>query len=236
MEPLTLTPVAVYHCGFPTKFGLPRQSGLAPDLHGEIVFLPPFRNPDFLRGIEAFSHLWLLWRFNEAPSVSPTVRPPKLGGNKRVGVFASRSPFRPNPLGLSCVKLEGVTDTAQGKVLRVSGGDLMDGTVIFDVKPYLPYADAHPDATGGYAVPGDAARLKVVIPPELEAAIPADGLSALTEALAQDPRPGYQTDPDRTYYLPYAGFDVGFTVCGGTVTVTEIKELNQAIDARPSYD
>ena len=232
MDALTLRPVAVYHCGFPTKFGLPRQSGLAPALRGEIAFLPDFRNPDFLRGIEEFSHLWLLWRFDEAPSMSPTVRPPKLGGNTRVGVFASRSPFRPNPLGLSCVKLEGVVDTPQGKTLLISGGDLMDGTVIFDIKPYLPYADAHPQACGGYAVSGDKVRLKVTIPPEIEKAIPADLLPTLTEALSQDPRPGYQDDPARTYYLPYAGFDVGFSVRGDTVSVTELRPLTPTKDPR----
>ena len=223
LEPLLLTPIAVYHCDFPTKFGLPRQSGLAKELQGRIVFTPDFSNPDYIRGIEAYSHLWLLWQFSEAEGFSPTVRPPKLGGNIRVGVFASRSPFRPNPIGLSCVRLCAVENTGAGVALRVSGGDLMDGTPLFDIKPYLPYADAHPDASNGFALPGDQAALHVVFPAALQALLPQSLLPALTEALAQDPRPGYHNDPHREYFMRYAQFDIGFCADDETLTVTTVR-------------
>ena len=227
MEALTLTPVAVYRCDFHEKFGLPRQSGLASALEGRVVFEKAFAHPDFIRGIEQYSHLWLLWQFSENEGYSPTVRPPKLGGNTRVGVFASRAPFRPNPIGLSCVELCGVEHSAQGTVLRVRGGDLMNGTPIFDVKPYLPYADAHPDAKSGFSVSGEARALTVDFPPEFQKKLPKALLPALLEALEQDPRPGYHDDPQREYFFRYASFDIGFTVRNERLTVTAVRETNE---------
>ena len=226
MEGLTLTPVARMESEFPTKFGIPRQSGLVEALRGTVVFERPFRTPDALRGIQGFSHLWLIWGFSAAgrEGWSATVRPPRLGGNERLGVFATRSPFRPNPLGLSCVKLEGVElETARGPVLHVSGADLMDGTPIYDIKPYVPYADCRPGAAEGFA-PAPAAGLRVNIPPELAARVPAPRLEALEGVLACDPRPRYQDDPARVYGMAFAGLEVRFTVAGEELTVVAVEE------------
>ncbi|WP_294489970.1 tRNA (N6-threonylcarbamoyladenosine(37)-N6)-methyltransferase TrmO [uncultured Ruminococcus sp.] len=218
--------IAKIHTDLPTKFGLPRQSGLVEELEGLIVFEPAYRDPEALRGIEGFSHLWLIWEFSEAKRTtwSPTVRPPRLGGNKRMGVFATRSPFRPNPIGLSCVRLLGVEKTPDnGTVLRVGGADLMDGTPIFDIKPYLPLADCKPDATGGFAAEKAGYSLKVDFPAELLAKVPADKQAALKALLAQDPRPAYQHDPSRIYGFGFAGLEVRFRVDGDTLHVTEIE-------------
>lgn len=222
----TMQVIAHICSDFPTKFGLPRQSGLVPELRSTVVFEPPYRNDDALRGLEGFSHLWLIWEFSEAvrKDWSPTVRPPRLGGNERIGVFASRSPFRPNPIGLSCVKLEKIRRTAHdGTVLVVSGADLMDGTPIFDIKPYLPYADAHPEAIGGFAQSAPDALLTVNCPPALLELLPDDRRAALLGVLAHDPRPSYQDDPERIYGMEFAGFDVRFRVDGTQLSVCEIE-------------
>lgn len=220
-----IRPIAHIHTDFQEKFGIPRQSGRVPALTGRIVFLPEFRNPDALRGIEGFSHLWLIFDFSLAhrEEWSPTVRPPRLGGNTRIGVFASRSPFRPNPIGLSSVKLIRVEHTdKEGDVLVVGGADLLDGTPIYDIKPYLPFSDSHPDAVGGYADGVRDHRLEVEIPPECLACIPADKREALAACLAEDPRPSYQEDPERMYSMRFAGLDVHFTVRGDTLTVRSV--------------
>lgn len=211
---------------FPTKFGVPRQSGLVPAARSLIVFEPEYRVAEAFRGLEGYSHLWLLWEFHQAKreNWSPTVRPPRLGGNVRMGVFATRSPFRPNPIGLSCVKLEEIRrDSALGPVLVVSGADLMDGTPIYDVKPYLPYVDCHPEATDGFTSHTKAYHLHVDCPETLLACVPADRREALLGVLAQDPRPGYQHDPQRVYGFAFAGLEVRFTVEGETLTVREIR-------------
>ena len=226
MEGVKLQVVAEYRCDFPAKFGLPRQSGLATKLQGRVVFLPPFCNPDYIRGIEGYSHLWLLWQFDRAgTSDSPTVRPPKLGGNTRVGVFASRSPFRPNPVALSCVRLERVEILPNGTpVLHVLGADLADNTPVFDIKPYLPYADAVPNATSGFAK--TSGTLQVVCDDALLQAVPKEKREALRQVLSFDPRPGYQDDPDRVYKMRYASFDVAFRVEGEVLTVVEIEAVS----------
>ena len=211
---------------FPTKFGIPRQSGLVEALRSTIVFAPEVRNPDALRGIEGFSHLWLIWQFSQAvrQDWSPTVRPPRLGGNVRMGVFATRSPFRPNSLGLSCVRLLGVEETREfGTVLHVGGADLMDGTPIFDIKPYIPYSDARPDAVGGFTDHADDFLLEVVFPDELLKRIPTAKRQALLGVLSHDPRPSYQRDANRVYGLSFAGFNIRFSVSDGVLTVTEIS-------------
>lgn len=211
---------------FPTKFGIPRQSGLVEALRSTIVFEPEFRNPDALRGIEGFSHLWLIWQFSQAvrQDWSPTVRPPRLGGNVRMGVFATRSPFRPNSLGLSCVRLLGVEETREfGTVLHVGGADLMDGTPIFDIKPYIPYSDARPDAVGGFTDHADDFLLEVVFPDKLLKRIPTAKRQALLGVLSHDPRPSYQRDANRVYGLSFAGFNIRFSVSDGVLTVTEIS-------------
>ena len=206
---------------FPTKFGLPRQSGLAPSLRAKVVFEPAYRIPEALRGLEGFSHIWLIWGFSESEGWQPTVRPPRLGGNVRMGVFATRSPFRPNPIGLSSVRLESiVADGADGPVLLVSGADLMDGTPIYDIKPYLPGTDAHPDAAEGFVGTHGQTLLAVSLAPALTERMAAAGLddrqtAALREILAQDPRPAYHADPSRVYGLSYAGLDIHFTVADG---------------------
>ena len=210
---------------FPTKFGIPRQSGLVEALRSTIVFEPEFRNPDALRGIEGFSHLWLIWQFSQAvrQDWSPTVRPPRLGGNVRMGVFSTRSPFRPNSLGLSCVRLLEVEETREfGTVLHVGGADLMDGTPIFDIKPYIPYGDAHPEAAGGFTDHAGDYLLKVDFPNDLLNRVPSDKHQALLGVLSHDPRPSYQRNPDRVYGLTFAGCNIRFTVKDGTLTVTEI--------------
>ena len=210
---------------FPTKFGIPRQSGLVEELKAAVVFEPEYRNPDALRGLEDFSHIWLIWEFSGAvrEEWSPTVRPPRLGGNKRLGVFATRSPFRPNPVGLSCVRLEGIElDGEHGVVLRVSGADLMDGTPIFDIKPYIPYAVCKPDATGGFTQTVERTLLKIECPAERLDIVPEDRRTALIGVLANDPRPSYQSDPKRIYGMAFAGFEVRFSVQEQVLTVLEI--------------
>ena len=215
---------------FSSKFGVPRQSGLAPSSLSRIVFEPEYRSADALRGLEDFSHLWLIWEFSEAKrdSWSPTVRPPRLGGNARMGVFATRSPFRPNPIGLSCVKLVDIRlHTEDGPVLTVSGADLMNGTPIFDIKPYLPYADSHPEASGGFAAGAWERQLQVDCPPELLCRIPEPQRQAVMEILAQDPRPSYQNDPDRVYGMAYGGMEIRFSVRDRRLTVKEIAKKEE---------
>ena len=219
--------IARMHSDFATKFGIPRQSGLVEELRSTIVFEPEFRNPDALRGIEDFSHLWIIWQFSEAvrQGWSPTVRPPRLGGNTRMGVFATRSPFRPNNLGLSSVKLLGVEHTAEfGTVLHVGGADLMDGTPIFDIKPYIPYGDCHVDATGGFTDQAGEFLLQVEFPEKLLNILPEDKREAAIGVLSHDPRPSYQRKPDRIYGLTFAGFDIRFKVSGEILTVLEVSK------------
>ena len=225
MEAHSVKVVARIESDFPTKFGVPRQSGLVPELRARVIFEPAFRNPDALRGIEGFSHLWLIWRFSETArgDWTPTVRPPRLGGNVRMGVFATRSPFRPNPIGLSCVKLEGVEwEGADAPALLVSGADLVDGTPIYDIKPYVPYADAHPDARGGFAQMREE-TVAVEFPRELLARVPEERRAALTGVLAQDPRPRYQDDAARVYGMAFGGLDVRFRVVSGVLTVVDVR-------------
>lgn len=222
---MTITPIAHFHSPFASKFGVPKQSGLAPDLRGTIVFEPEWRNADALRGIEEFDYLWLIWAFsaNRHQAVSPVVRPPVLGGNVRMGVFATRSPFRPNPLGLSSVKLDHVEwATSKGPVIHVMGADLMDGTPIFDIKPYVAYADCHEGVRSGFVDSHPMQRLTVVVPPEMEAALGAEATAVLRQVLALDPRPHYQNDANKTYGMPFEGRDVRFTVQGNVLTVVEI--------------
>ena len=222
---MTITPIAHFHSPFASKFGVPKQSGLAPDLRGTIVFEPEWRNADALRGMEEFDYLWLIWAFsaNRHQAVSPVVRPPVLGGNVRMGVFATRSPFRPNPLGLSSVKLDHVEwATSKGPVIHVMGADLMDGTPIFDIKPYVAYADCHEGVRSGFVDSHPMQRLTVVVPPEMEAALGADATAVLRQVLALDPRPHYQNDANKTYGMPFEGRDVRFTVQGNVLTVVEI--------------
>lgn len=222
--------IAHIHTDFATKFGVPRQSGLVDALKSTIVFEPEYRVPEAVRGLEGFSHIWLIWQFSQAvrEGWSPTVRPPRLGGNTRMGVFATRSPFRPNEIGLSSVRLEGVAlDPELGPVLHIAGADLMDGTPIFDIKPYLPYADSHPDATGGFTDPLSVHRLKVEFPEALLAEVPEASRQGLIGVLEQDPRPRYQNDPERVYGMGFAGLDVRFTVEGDTLTVIELLPQKQ---------
>lgn len=223
-----MKPIARIHTDFPTKFGIPRQSGMVKSLKGAIVFEPEYRNVEALRGIEGFSHLWLIWKFSESTLAgwSPTVRPPRLGGNTRMGVFATRSPFRPNPIGLSVVKLEKVDlHTDQGPVLYVSGADMVDGTPLFDIKPYIPYADAHPEATGGFTGNAVGKSLKVIFPDDLLALIPSEKRQALADVLSLDPRPSYQNNPERIYGLTFAGFDIRFSVSNQTLIVEHVVVL-----------
>ena len=225
-QEFTMRPIARIHSDFPTKFGVPRQSGLVDSLEATVVFEPEFRNPDALRGLEGFSHIWLVWVFDQAvrKDWSPTVRPPRLGGNTRMGVFATRSPFRPNPIALSCVKLAGIEETVDhGTVLRILGADLMDGTPILDIKPYIPYADSHPEALGGFASVPAGETLEVIIPPELLERVPENRQEALRGVLAQDPRPHYQEDPERVYGFGFAGMEVKFSVEGKRLTVRDIS-------------
>ena len=221
--------IARIHSDFSTKFGVPRQSGLVDELEATIIFEPEYRNSDALRGLDGFSHLWLVWVFDQAvrKDWSPTVRPPRLGGNQRMGVFATRSPFRPNPVALSSVKLAGIEQTAEhGTVLKIRGADLMDGTPILDIKPYIPYADSHPDAIGGFASAPAGETLEVTIPPELLERIPASRREALRGVLAQDPRPHYQDDPDRVYGFGFAGLEVKFSVDGNQLPVLDIQKAD----------
>lgn len=217
--------IATIRSDFPTKFGIPRQSGLVEELRATVVFEPEYRNPDALRGLEDFSHLWLIWQFSEAvrDKWSPTVRPPRLGGNTRMGVFATRSPFRPNPIGLSCVRLEGIRREPElGHVLEVSGADLMDGTPILDIKPYIPYADCHPDAAAGFTAQTQFHHLTMVCDAGLWARVPANQQAALQGVLENDPRPSYQHDPERVYGMEFGGLEVHFKVDGEVLTVTGI--------------
>lgn len=227
-ETVPMKIIARIHSDFPTKFGIPRQSGLVEALRATVVFEPEYRNPDALRGVEGFSHLWLIWQFSQAvrEDWSPTVRPPRLGGNQRVGVFATRSPFRPNAIGLSSVKLEGVERHAEwGPILLVSGADLMDGTPIFDIKPYLPYGDCHPEATGGFTDQRERRLLEVDRSGEWLERVPEEKRSALIGVLANDPRPPYQQDPERVYGMDFAGLNVRFTVRDQVLRVCQVKPL-----------
>ena len=228
MDPINIQVIARMRSDFPTKFGIPRQSTLVEELRSTIVFEPDFRNADALRGIEGFTHIWIIWQFSEAVRTewSPTVRPPRLGGNTRMGVFATRSPFRPNNLGLSCVKLIGIEHTEfEGTVLHVAGADLMDGTPIFDIKPYIPYSDSFPEASGGFTDTAEDFLLHVDFPPHLLELLPKCKQKAAIGVLSHDPRPSYQRKPDRVYGLSFAGFDIRFTVQEKTLTVCEVKEL-----------
>ena len=218
--------IARIHTDFKTKFGVPRQSGLVNELTGRIIFEPEYRNADALRGLEGFSHIWLLWDFSEAhrenEGWSPTVRPPRLCGNKRMGVWATRSPFRPNHIGLSSVRLINISpNTPEGPVLEVSGADLMDGTPIYDIKPYLPFTDSHPEAKGGFAQEQNEAiePLLVQLPESLEQSLSIEKLNALKGVLAADPRPHYQNDPDRIYAMEFADMEIKFRVIGHTLIV-----------------
>ena len=228
MDNIQIQVIARMHSDFATKFGIPRQSGLVEELRSTIVFEPEFRNPDALRGIEDFSHLWLIWQFSEAvrSGWSPTVRPPRLGGNIRMGVFATRSPFRPNNLGLSSVRLLGVEHTeSYGTVLHVGGADLMDGTPIFDIKPYIPYGDCHPEATGGFTDTAGEYLLQVNFPAALLTQLPDDKQEAAIGILSHDPRPSYQRKSDRVYGISFAGFDIRFTVKDDNLTVVAVEAI-----------
>lgn len=223
---MNIEPIAHIHTDFGTKFGIPRQSGVADSLVATIVFEPAYRCPEALRGLEGFSHLWLLWHFSEAHDTgawSPTVRPPRLGGNQRMGVWATRSPFRPNHIGLSSVRLLGIRQTSEGAVIDVQGADMLDGTPIFDIKPYLPYTDAHPEATGGFTdrLERELPLLQVVVPPAVAARFSPTRLAALHQILAADPRPHYQCDASRVYGFTFASVEVRFTVVDGVITVRE---------------
>ena len=227
---MTIEPIAYYHSALSTKFGAPRQSGLVPELRGRIVFEQEYRNADALRGIEGFDFLWLVWGFSlnerKADSWSPLVRPPLLGGNRSMGVFATRSPFRPNPLGLSSVRMLGVEDSAEGVVLIVGGADLVDGTPIYDIKPYIAYSDAHPDARGGFVETNNWSGAEVVFPDELRRVIPDEDYKVVVKLLCLDPRPRYHNDPERVYGMPYGGYDIRFTVSDdGVLRVVEVIEL-----------
>lgn len=220
--------IARMHSDFPSKFGIPRQSGLVDSLHSTVVFEPEYRNGDALRGLEEFSHLWLIWQFSQAvrSDWSPTVRPPRLGGNTRMGVFATRSPFRPNAIGLSSVRLLGLEQTADsGTVIHVAGADLMDGTPILDIKPYIPYADCHAEALGGFADQAKSYLLQVQCPPELLTPIPEEKRKALLDVLSHDPRPSYQNDPDRVYGMAFGNANVRFRVHDTCLTVLEIQPI-----------
>lgn len=225
MDAVSIQVIARMKSDFPSKFGIPRQSGLVEALESTIVFEPEFRNADALRGIEGYSHLWLIWQFSEAvrSGWSPTVRPPRLGGNARMGVFATRSPFRPNSLGLSSVRLLGIEQTsAFGTIIHVAGADLMDGTPIFDIKPYIPYGDCHPEAIGGFTDTAEDFLLKVVFPDELLTKLPENKRQAAIGVLSHDPRPSYQRSPERVYGLQFAGVDIRFHVREKTLTVIDV--------------
>ena len=225
-----MRPIAHIHSDFSTKFGIPRQSGVVESLQAEIVFAPEFRSREAVRGLDGYSHIWLIWEFSENVDApwSPTVRPPRLGGNVRMGVFATRSPFRPNPIGLSCVRLERVDFTdPRGPVLHVAGADLMDGTPIYDIKPYIPYADCHPDAQAGFTAQLDERMVTVECPPELLQKVPAETQDALLAVLSHDPRPSYQHDPERVYGMAFAGWNVRFRVQEKVLTVCEVEQITK---------
>lgn len=226
-----MVPIAHFRSAFPTKFGIPRQSGIVPELRGRIVFKPEYRNMDALRGLEGFDYLWIIWEFSAnktqaergATSWQPTVRPPLLGGNTQMGVFATRSPYRPNPLGLSSVQIESIEMTpTEGPVIHVLGADLMDGTPIYDIKPYVTYADCHPEARSGFVDERRWQELEVIFPEKLQRHFSTGSLTALTRVLALDPRPQYQDNPDKTYGMPYEGYDIRFRVVNGVLTVIEV--------------
>ncbi len=218
--------IAKVRSGFPSKFGIPRQSGLVKSLPAQIIFEPEFRNPDAIRGLEGFSHLWLIWKFSEAgESNALTVRPPRLGGNTRLGVFATRSPFRPNPIGLSCVKIAGIEHTENhGTVINILGADLMDGTPIYDIKPYLPHSDCVPDAVGGFSDEVKNYSLKVEMPAEIKERFDRQFVETVTEILKGDPRPSYHHDPERIYGFPYGGYEIKFRVEDDLLTVVDIEK------------
>ena len=228
---MEIKPIAHIYTDFPEKFGIPRQSGLAKSLRGRIVFEPEYRNPDALRGLDGFSHIWLIWEFSANRTTSPwqpVVRPPRLGGNSFMGIFATRSPFRPNPLGLSCVKVDSIElSTPDGPVINVLGADLMDGTPIYDIKPYIRYADSRPEAVCGYVDALEERSLKVIFPSELSDRI-ADKtiIPSLMETLRLDPRPSYHNDPERVYGLSFSGYNVRFKVVEAVLTVTDIETLH----------
>lgn len=226
----TMKMIARIHSDFPEKFGIPRQSGLVEELRAQIVFEPEYRNPAALHGLEGYSHIWLLWEFSQAvrDGWSPTVHPPRLGGKKHMGVFATRSPFRPNPIGLSSVRLVGIgTDPKWGPVLEVAGADLLDGTPIYDIKPYLPYADSHPDAVGGFADACAGYEVEVEFPQPLLEQVPGEKRKALLGILAQDPRPSYQNDPERVYGVAFGKQNIRFRVRDGVLTVCEVEEYRE---------
>lgn len=227
---MEITPIAHFKSPFTSKFGIPKQSGLAKDLPGRIVFEPAYRNADALRGLEGFTHLWMIWQFsaNAHKANSPVVRPPVLGGNEALGVFATRSPYRPNPIGLSCVRIDHIDlDTKEGPVIHVLGADLMDGTPLFDIKPYLPYADCHPEATGGFTDTRSWPRLEVRLAESVRKQLTEQEAATLADILALDPRPHYQKDPNRIYGMPYGKWDVKFRVADGEVQVVGISTTNE---------
>ena len=223
---MEIQPIAWFESPFPTKFGIPRQSGLVPDLTGRIVFAPEYRQMEAVRGLEAFDYLWIVWEFsaNRDAEKSLTVRPPRLGGNQRMGVFATRSPFRPNNLGLSCVRIDHIEhDSKLGPVIYVKGADLMHQTPIYDIKPYVAYADAHPEARSGFVDNTEWQPLQVELPPALAKKVPTDQVASLIATLQQDPRPRYHNDPDRIYGMPFLNLDIRFKVAANVLTVVEIK-------------
>ncbi|UKK54300.1 tRNA (N6-threonylcarbamoyladenosine(37)-N6)-methyltransferase TrmO [Prevotella sp. E2-28] len=224
---MNITPIAYFHSPLTSKFGIPRQSGVADELVGTIVLEPEFRREEAVRGLEAFDYLWLIWEFSANPheQLGLTVRPPRLGGNERIGVFASRSPFRPNRLGLSCVRIEKVEIGADGPVIHVKGADLMDGTPIYDIKPYVAYADSHPEARSGFVDKTEWKPLQVVIPQEISCLFSEEELTGLKQVLSQDPRPRYHDDAERVYGMPFAGRDVRFRVGDGVVTIVEANRI-----------
>jgi len=223
-----MTPIAHIHTDLPTKFGVPRQSGLVPELKGRIVFTPPYRDANALRGLEGFDYIWVIWQFhkNEPQGEALTVRPPRLGGNERVGVFATRSSYRPNGLALSSLKVEDIVwSSPEGPVIHVSGIDMMDGTPVLDIKPYVTFTDSHPEARSGFVDSRPKPMLRVSFPDALLALLPPDLRAAAIDILAQDPRPSYQNDPARTYGLPFAGCDIRFRVGGDTAYVVGVERL-----------
>ena len=227
MEQIPMKVIANIHSDFPTKFGIPRQSGLVEELTAQIVLSPEYRVPEAVRGLEEFSHIWLVWQFSGAvrEDWSPTVRPPRLGGNTRMGVFSTRSPFRPNAIGLSCVRLLKVEpNTPEGPVLTVAGADLMDGTPILDIKPYIPYADCKPEATGGFTDRAGDFLLHVEFPPALLERVPENRREALIGVLSHDPRPSYQRNPERVYGMEFAGVNVRFRVAEDILTVLDVEK------------
>lgn len=227
--------IATIRTGFRSKFGVPRQSGLLESVKGTIVFEPGYRDPSALRGLEEFSHIWIVWEFSQAirSEWSPTVRPPRLGGNVRMGVFATRSPFRPNPIGLSCVRLEGIDlKGPDGPVIHVSGADLVDGTPIYDIKPYIPYTDCRTDASGGFTDSVDMHALDVTVPPDIAAGIPAGTIQAIRDILSQDPRPRYQQDPERTYSFEYDRYNIRFKVVADKLSVEGITQTQHENSTR----